>query len=42
MRLDDAKGVLVATGDGALWLTEVEVEGGGTAADFLEIGARLS
>lgn len=36
----DTGHVLVATGDGALRLTEVE--GGGSVADILEVGARLS
>ena len=35
-------GVLVATGDGALWMTEIEVAGGGRATDLLEVGAALA
>jgi methionyl-tRNA formyltransferase len=42
LALTDAGHVLVAAGDGALRLTEVEIEGGGRVADILEPGARLS
>jgi methionyl-tRNA formyltransferase len=42
LTLTDASGVLVAAGDGALWLTEVEVEGGGCITDVLPAGARLA
>lgn len=42
LTLTDTGQVLVATGDGAIRLTEVEVEGGGSVADILEVGARLS
>ena len=40
--VQEPSGALVSTGDGAIWLTEVEVEGGSGGADLLEIGARLS
>jgi methionyl-tRNA formyltransferase len=40
--VDAAQGVEVATGDGAIWLTEVEVTGGGRAIDLLETGATLA
>ena len=39
---DTTQGIQVATGDGAIWMTEVELEGGGAASDLLEIGTELS
>lgn len=40
--INEANGILVATGDGTIRLTEVEVEAGGRAIDILEPGATLS
>lgn len=42
LRLDVASGILVATGDAAIWLTEVEMEGGSLPADVLATGMRLA
>lgn len=42
LQADRSRGVLVATGDGAIWLTELELAGGGDVAAVLEVGDRLS
>lgn len=41
LAVDANQGALVATGDGALWMTEVEVEGGGDLTGIVEVGGRL-
>lgn len=40
--IDKASGALVATGDGSIWMTEIELEGHDPARHILEIGTRLS
>ncbi len=42
LTLTAASGVLVAAGNGTIWLTEVEVEDGGCITDVLQVGARLA
>ncbi len=42
VRIDPVSGVLVGTGDGAIWLTEVEVDGGGRLTDMVVMGDRLA
>lgn len=42
LRVSPPGDVLVATGDGALWCTEVEAEGGGTPVELLAAGQRLA
>jgi hypothetical protein len=42
LNIDTRDGVLVATADGAIWLTEVEVDGGGELDRIVAIGARLT
>ena len=39
--IDQAQGVLVATADAGVWLTEVDVQHGGSACDVLAVGDRL-
>ena len=40
--VSSSTGVTVATGDGAILMTDVEPESGGQIVDLLEVGARLS
>lgn len=40
--VDPSRGIQVATGDTAIWLTEVEATGGGRVTDLLETGAALA
>jgi methionyl-tRNA formyltransferase len=42
LAVKEPDGILVATGDGAIWMTEIEVEGGGQASQLLEVGTKLS
>ena len=42
LAVEEAQGILVATGDGALWMTEMEPEAGGSATDLPAVGARLT
>ena len=41
LAVDANRGVLVATSDGAIWMTEVEVEGGGDLKGIVEVGGQL-
>jgi methionyl-tRNA formyltransferase len=40
--IDLDEGVLIATGNGGIWMTKVVVEGGGNAADLLTVGMQLA
>ncbi len=40
--IDGDEGVLVATGDGGTWMTEIAVDSGGNAADLLTVGTHLA
>jgi len=42
LTMTPASGVLVATGNGSIWMTETQLEGGDRALEVLEVGARLS
>jgi methionyl-tRNA formyltransferase len=42
LAVKEPDGILVATGDGAIWMIEIEVEGGGQASQLLEVGTKLS
>lgn len=41
LTVDQQKGILVGTGDGGFWMTEVKVPGGGIAHQIVEVGGRF-
>ncbi len=42
LRIDRGDGVLVATSDGGIWMTDVEVDLGGQVDEVVEVGTRLA